>query len=72
MGRPAPLAAPRIHVEAGVGETGCLLFDARFEFNELVLASLNPAARGAARDATIFWRRTLDLPIRQPPGGKWL
>ncbi len=71
MGRPDPLAALGIHVEAGVGELGRLLFDARSEVNELVLASLDPGARGATRDAAVFWRRMLDLPIRELPGGEW-
>ncbi len=55
MARPDPLAALGIHVKAGGGELGRLLFDARSEVNELVLASLDPAARWATRDAAVFW-----------------
>ncbi len=51
MGRADPLAALGIHVEAGAGELGRLLFDSRSEVNALVLAFLDFAARGAARDA---------------------
>ncbi|MCP4686504.1 MAG: hypothetical protein GY859_00540 [Desulfobacterales bacterium] len=69
MGRTDPLAAPRIQVEAGAGELGRLLFDASSEVNEMVLASLDPAVRSATRDAAVFWRRTLNRLIREPPGG---
>ncbi len=66
MGRIDPLAARRIHMEAGAGEQGRLLFDARSEINELVMASL---ARGAPRDAADFRQRTLNLPNRETSGG---
>ncbi len=69
MGRTDPPAAVGIHVEAGAGELGRLLIDARSEVNELVLALLEPAAREAKRDVAILWRRMLDLPIRELPGG---
>lgn len=65
------LAAMGVLNHQDVGELGRLLFGARSEINEVAFVSLDPAARAVVRDVAAFWRRLIDLPLRELPTGEW-
>ena len=69
LGREAPLAA--LGGEADTGELGRLLFHPRSEINDLAFVSLDPEARAVVRDVAAFWRRLVNMPIRELPLGQW-
>ncbi|MBL0712646.1 MAG: SIS domain-containing protein, partial [Desulfosarcina sp.] len=71
LGREDPLKALGIFAEDGADELGRLVFDDHSEVNDVVIVSLNPAAQKVVCDVATFWRRLINLPIREMPVGEW-
>jgi hypothetical protein len=65
------LAALGVFAETGIGELGRLIFEAQSEVNDIVIVALDAAACQVAHDTAAFWRRLINIPIRELPAGDW-
>ncbi|MDJ0668887.1 MAG: hypothetical protein QNJ61_16505, partial [Desulfobacterales bacterium] len=65
------LSALGVFTETGIGELGRLIFEAQSEVNDIVIVALDAAACQVAHDTAAFWRRLINIPIRELPAGEW-